>query len=86
MSLICDFAKMLKVGDAELMDMIRIIQAIYDMEGDYKIQTEWVMSVFGPVINKYIATADKTTAVAEITTTAAGAVSALLKGMGRLNE
>lgn len=53
LSLICDFAKMFKVGDVELMDLVRIIQGIYDIEGDYKIQTEWAVREFGSLIKKY---------------------------------
>lgn len=53
LSLICDFAKMFKVGDAELMDLVRIIQGIYDIEGDYKIQTEGAVREFRSLIKKY---------------------------------
>ncbi|MDE5938443.1 MAG: hypothetical protein K2H37_05130 [Lachnospiraceae bacterium] len=65
LSLICDFAKMLRVSDTELMDMIRIVQAIYNIEGDYKIQSKAVKVKFKTVIKKYeIATEDEMTEMA----------------------
>lgn len=53
LSLICDFAKMLKIGDEEMMDIMQIIQAIYHMEGNYTIKTRDVKLCFGKVIKKY---------------------------------
>ncbi len=53
LSLICDFAKMLKVSDTEITDMVQIIQAIYNIEGNYKIQTEEVALRFREVMEKY---------------------------------
>lgn len=65
LSLICDFAKMFKLGDAELMDLVRIIQGIYGIEGDYKIQTERAVREFGRLIIKYeIAIKDNMTEMA----------------------
>lgn len=53
LSLICDFAKMLQIGDEEMMDIVQIIQAIYHMEGNFTIKTRDVKLCFGKVIKKY---------------------------------
>lgn len=53
LSLICDFAKMLKIGDEEMMDITQIIQAIYHMEGNFTIKTRDVKLYFGKVIKRY---------------------------------
>lgn len=53
LSMICDFAKGLKISDDELMDMIRIIQAVFNIESDNIIQTKAVDHAFGQVIDKY---------------------------------
>lgn len=53
LSLICDFAKMLKIGDEEMMDIVQIIQAIYHMEGNFTIKTRDVKLYFEKVIKRY---------------------------------
>lgn len=53
LSLICDFTKMLKITDAEIMDIVRIIQMIYRIEENLDIQTEAVKRIFGRVMRKY---------------------------------
>lgn len=53
LSLICDFARMLKVSDFEMMDMVQIIRAICNIEWDDKIVTESVNTEFKEVIKRY---------------------------------
>ncbi len=53
LSLICDFAKMLKISDEEMLDIMQIIQAIYHMEGDFTIKTRDVKKYFEKVIIRY---------------------------------
>ena len=53
LSLICDFAKMLKISDEEMMDLVRIIQMIYQAEGDVDIQTKYIKQWFAKIIRKY---------------------------------
>lgn len=59
LSMICAYAKSLSVSDDEMMDLVRIIRVLYNVEGDNEIQTDSVASEFEKVIRKYgIAKAD----------------------------
>lgn len=53
LSLICDFAKMLKISDEEMLDIVQIILAIYHMERNFTIKTRNVKSYFEKVIKRY---------------------------------
>ena len=54
LSLICDLAKMLKITDDELMDIIYVIKNIYnECDCDYKIKTDTILTIFGSVLNMY---------------------------------
>lgn len=53
LSLICEFAQMLAVSDAALMDLIGLIRVIYNIEGDYKFQTRIVGHSFIRLLEKY---------------------------------
>lgn len=52
LSLVCDFAKMLKVGDEEIMDIVQIIRAVFHEENT-GIQTRGVQLCFSEVIKRY---------------------------------
>lgn len=53
LSRICDLAQMMEVAEAELMDMVNVIKAIFNVEGDYTFQTFAVSNNFIEVIIKY---------------------------------
>lgn len=53
LSRICDLAQMMEVAEAELMDMVSVIKAIFNVEGDYTFQTLGVSSEFANVIKRY---------------------------------
>lgn len=53
LSLICDFAEMLKIRDVEMMDLVQIIRAICHMEGNKNIKTKSVEALFRNVIERY---------------------------------
>lgn len=53
LSLICDFAKMLKISDEEMMDLVRVIRIIYQMEENIDIQTKDIKRWFAKVVGKY---------------------------------
>ena len=53
LSLICDFAEMLKIRDVEMMELVQIIRAVFQMEGNLNIQTISVNTRFGKVIERY---------------------------------
>ncbi|MCI8353706.1 MAG: hypothetical protein HFI47_01290 [Lachnospiraceae bacterium] len=76
LSLICDFAKMLKISDAEMMDIVQIIQIIYHIEGKINIQTKDVKMRFENVIGRYGVEYNNTTDSLEM-----GIMGSLLRGM-----
>lgn len=53
LSMICAYAKTLSVSDDEMMDLVRIIRVLYNVEGDNQIQTDRVAIEFSEVIEKY---------------------------------
>jgi hypothetical protein len=56
LSLICDFARMLRITDGELMDITYIIKCIYNEEGEetYSFKSQKVPGVFGELLNLYV--------------------------------
>lgn len=55
LSLICDFAKILKISDEEMMDLVRVIRIIYQVEENIDIQTKDIKRWFAKVVGKYCA-------------------------------
>lgn len=54
LSLICDFAKMLKITDDEFEDIIHIIKIIYnEIDKDYIFKTEKIKTVFFYIFKNY---------------------------------
>lgn len=53
LSMICAYAKTLKISDDEMMDMVRIIRIFYNIEEDDMLQTYRVIDEFDKVIEKY---------------------------------
>lgn len=51
LSLICDFARMLKITDDEIEDILKVIKVIYHEEkSDVKLKTETVQNIFSCVL------------------------------------
>ena len=51
LSLICDFARMLKITDDEIEDILKVIKVIYHEEkSDVKLKTETVQNIFSGVL------------------------------------
>lgn len=54
LSLICDFAKMLKISNAEMMDIVQVIRVIYHIEkSNVKLQTNIAIREFREVMRRY---------------------------------
>lgn len=54
LSLICDFTRMLRISDDELMDIIYAIKCIYnEVEEEYVFKTETIPAVLGDLFNLY---------------------------------
>lgn len=54
LSLICDFARMLKITDVEMMDIVKVIKVIYhEEEKGFKFETQTIPSYFSSVLNLY---------------------------------
>ena len=54
LSLICDFAKMLKISDEEMMDIVQVIRVIYHIEkSNLKLQTDIAITEFRKVMRRY---------------------------------
>jgi len=54
LSLICDFAKMLRITDDEMVDISYVIKNLYNaVDSSYVFKTETIPSVFGNVFNLY---------------------------------
>ncbi len=54
LSLICDFAKMLNITDAEMEDIIHVIKVVYnEVEKEYQFKTEIIPNTFGKLFNLY---------------------------------
>ena len=54
LSLICDFAKMLKISNAEMMDIVQVIRVIYHIEkSNVKLQTNIAIREFRKVMRRY---------------------------------
>jgi hypothetical protein len=56
LSLICDFARMLRITDEELMDITYVIKCIYNEEGEeqYSFKSKTVPNVLGELLNLYV--------------------------------
>jgi hypothetical protein len=55
LSLICDFARMLRITDEELMDITYIIKCVYnEVEEEYSFKSQTVPNVFGELLNLYV--------------------------------
>lgn len=54
LSLICDFAKMLKITNDEFEDIIHVIKCVYNVEDkNYAFKTETIPNIFDGVLNLY---------------------------------
>ena len=54
LSLICDFARMLRITDDELMDITYAIKCVYnEVENEYVFKTETIPGVLGNLFNLY---------------------------------
>lgn len=54
LSLICDFAKMLKITNDEFEDIIYVIKCVYNVEDkNYAFKTETIPNIFDGVLNLY---------------------------------
>ncbi len=54
LSLICDFAKMLKITNDEFEDIVHVIKCVYNTEDkNYAFKTETIPKKFGGVLNLY---------------------------------
>ena len=54
LSLICDFARMLRITDDEMMDISYTIKCVYnEVEEEYSFKSDMVPSVLGALFNLY---------------------------------
>ena len=54
LSLICDFAKMLKITDEEMLDILQVIKVLYhEEENGFKFKSQTVPSYFSRVLSLY---------------------------------
>lgn len=54
LSLICDFARMLKITDDEMEDMLMVIKVLYhEEESGFEFKTETVPNIFSRVLCLY---------------------------------
>lgn len=53
LSLICDFAKMLKISDDEIVDILQVIKVLYHEVEEIKLQSETVQNIFSGVLALY---------------------------------
>lgn len=53
LSLICDYARMFKISDDEMKDMVNVIKYIFQDKTAQPIKTENVLSIFGTVLQMY---------------------------------
>lgn len=54
LSLICDFARMLKITDDEIRDILHVIKSIYHkQDSSYILKTETIAKYFSDVLNLY---------------------------------
>lgn len=83
LSLICDFAKMLKISDEEMLDIMQIIQAIYHMEGNFAIKTRNVKLYFEKVIKRYgvITSTGDLDDMSRTMTSSLSSIASIIRGM-----
>lgn len=53
LSLICDYARMFKISDDEMKDMVNVIKFIFQDKTAQPIKTGNVLSIFGTVLQMY---------------------------------
>lgn len=53
LSLICDFARMLKILDDEMKDILKVIRILYYEKEDYNFKTQIVVSYFSQILELY---------------------------------
>lgn len=54
LSLICDFSRMLKISDEEMMDILQVIKVLYHEEQEgFEFKSQTVTSYFSRVLNLY---------------------------------
>lgn len=54
LSLICDFSRMLKISDEEMMDILQVIKVIYhEQQEGFDFKTERVPYIFSRILNLY---------------------------------